>query len=98
MQYPDALPTMSLDLNNIRLAAAFLSKTEINFDLVSAVDELAAQVSVLHWLLLLAAVIGWQLDVHCTAGTCMAAWLVLLHHVTLSMRCLVDTADQHSAA
>jgi hypothetical protein len=45
VQYPDALPTMSLDLSNIRLAAAFLSKTEIKFDLVSAVDELAAQVS-----------------------------------------------------
>lgn len=44
VQYPDALPTMALDLSNIRLAAAFLSKTEIRFDLVSAVDELAAQV------------------------------------------------------
>ena len=29
---------------NIRLAAAFLSKTELKFDLVSAVDELAAQI------------------------------------------------------
>ncbi|KAL4431977.1 hypothetical protein ABPG77_000244 [Micractinium sp. CCAP 211/92] len=44
VQYPDALPTMALDLSNIRLAAAFLSKTEIRFDLVSAVDELAAQI------------------------------------------------------
>ncbi|PSC70875.1 putative aarF domain-containing kinase 1 [Micractinium conductrix] len=44
VQYPDALPTMSLDLSNIRLAAAFLSKTEIKFDLVSAVDELASQI------------------------------------------------------
>ncbi|PRW59732.1 putative aarF domain-containing kinase 1 [Chlorella sorokiniana] len=44
VQYPDALPTMALDLSNIRLAAAFLSKTEIKFDLVSAVDELAAQI------------------------------------------------------
>lgn len=44
VQYPDALPTMALDLSNIRLAAAFLAKTEIRFDLVSAVDELAAQV------------------------------------------------------
>lgn len=26
VQYPDALPTMALDLSNIRLAAAFLSK------------------------------------------------------------------------
>lgn len=44
VQYPDALPTMALDLSNIRLAAAFLSKTEIKFDLVSAVDELASQI------------------------------------------------------
>lgn len=32
------------DLSNIRLMAAFLSKTEVKFDLVSAVDELAAQI------------------------------------------------------
>ena len=32
------------DLGNIRLVAAFLSKTEVKFDLVSAVDELAAQI------------------------------------------------------
>ena len=32
------------DLANIRIAAAFISKTEIKFDLVSAVDELAAQI------------------------------------------------------
>ena len=32
------------DLSNIRLAAAFLSRTELKFDLVSAVDELAAQI------------------------------------------------------
>ena len=32
------------DLANVRIAAAFLSKTELNFDLVSAVDELAAQI------------------------------------------------------
>ena len=32
------------DLANIRIAAAFLSKTELRFDLVSAVDELAAQI------------------------------------------------------
>ncbi|GAB4821653.1 hypothetical protein N2152v2_008699 [Parachlorella kessleri] len=44
IQYPDALPTMALDLTNIRLFAAFLAKTEIKFDLVSAVDELAAQI------------------------------------------------------
>ncbi len=29
---------------NVRVAAAFLSKTELKFDLVSAVDELAAQI------------------------------------------------------
>ena len=34
IQYPDALPTMALDLTNIRLFAAFLAKTEIKFDLV----------------------------------------------------------------
>ena len=32
------------DLTNIRIAAAFLSKTELKYDLVSAVDELAAQI------------------------------------------------------
>lgn len=36
VQYPDALPTMTLDLSNIRLFAAYLSKTEIKFDLVRA--------------------------------------------------------------
>ena len=35
---------MSLDLANIRLVSAFLQHTEIKFDMVSAVDELAAQV------------------------------------------------------
>ena len=35
VQYPDALETMSLDLKNIRLAASYLSKTELKFDLVS---------------------------------------------------------------
>lgn len=35
---------MSLDLVNIRGLASFLSKTEIKFDLVSAVDELAKQI------------------------------------------------------
>eukprot|EP00887_Chlorella_sp_A99_P006757 scaffold3.g6757.t1 len=44
VQYPDALPTMALDLSNLRLVAAFLSKTELKFDMVSAVDELAAQI------------------------------------------------------
>ena len=37
VQYPDALETMSLDLKNIRLAASYLSKTELKFDLVSPV-------------------------------------------------------------
>lgn len=44
MQYPNSLPTMSLDLNNLRLLAAFLSKTELKFDMLSAVDELAKQI------------------------------------------------------
>ena len=34
----------SQDLANIRVIAAFLGKTELKFDLVSAVDELAAQI------------------------------------------------------
>ncbi|KAF5841271.1 ABC1/COQ8 ser/thr kinase [Dunaliella salina] len=44
IQYPDALRTMTGDLKNLRAAAAFLSKTEIKFDLVSAVDELNKQI------------------------------------------------------
>ena len=32
------------ELANVRVAAAFLSKTELKFDLVSAVNELAAQI------------------------------------------------------
>ena len=35
---------MLQDLTNVRLAAAFLQKFELKFDLVSAVRELAAQV------------------------------------------------------
>lgn len=35
---------MSLDLKNLRLLAAFLSKTELRFDMVSAVNELAKQI------------------------------------------------------
>ena len=31
-------------MTNIRIAAAFLSRTELKYDLVSAVDELAAQI------------------------------------------------------
>ncbi|KAK9826471.1 hypothetical protein WJX81_002686 [Elliptochloris bilobata] len=44
VQYPNALPTMMLDLGSIRRWAGFLQKTEINFDMLSAVDELASQV------------------------------------------------------
>ncbi len=44
LQYPDALRTMTGDLKNLRAAAYFLSKTEIKFDLVSAVDELNKQI------------------------------------------------------
>ncbi|KAL6766353.1 AKC2 [Auxenochlorella protothecoides x Auxenochlorella symbiontica] len=44
IQYPDALNDMTLDLANLRRLSSFLSKTEIDFDLVSAVDELAAQI------------------------------------------------------
>ncbi len=44
VQYPDALRTMEMDLGNIRLAAQYLSKTELSFDLVSPVDELAKQI------------------------------------------------------
>lgn len=35
---------MTLDLRNLRTLCTFLSKTEIDFDLVSAVDELATQI------------------------------------------------------
>ena len=44
LQYPGSLPTMMTALRHIRVFGAFLSKTEIKFDLVSAVDELASQV------------------------------------------------------
>ncbi|KAG2426342.1 hypothetical protein HXX76_013099 [Chlamydomonas incerta] len=44
VQYPDALPVMTGDLSNIRAAAFYLSKTELKFDLVSAVDELNKQI------------------------------------------------------
>lgn len=44
VQYPNCLPTMMLDLKHIRVFAGYLRKTEIKFDLVSAVDELATQV------------------------------------------------------
>jgi ABC1 atypical kinase-like domain/LysM domain len=44
VQYPDALPLFTKDLVNLRGLAGFLSKTEVAFDLVSAVDELSSQV------------------------------------------------------
>ncbi|GMH36923.1 hypothetical protein BSKO_04796 [Bryopsis sp. KO-2023] len=44
VQYPDALKIMKQDLRNVRSWAAFLSKTEIKFDMVSAVDELERQI------------------------------------------------------
>ena len=44
IQYPDALSMMSSDLINLRSLSAFLSMTEIKFDLVSAVDELQKQI------------------------------------------------------
>ncbi len=44
VQYPDSLPVMLGDLKPIRKAAKYLSRMEINFDLVSAVDELASQI------------------------------------------------------
>lgn len=44
VQYPDALQTMITDLRSIRNWAGFLQKTEIKFDMLNAVDELAKQV------------------------------------------------------
>jgi hypothetical protein len=44
VQYPDALPLFMKDLGNIRSLAGFLSRTELKFDMVSAVDELSSQV------------------------------------------------------
>ncbi|CAD7702937.1 unnamed protein product [Ostreobium quekettii] len=44
LQYPGALKIMKQDLKNIRKWAAFLSKTEIKFDMVSAVEELQRQI------------------------------------------------------
>lgn len=44
VQYPDAYPTMALDLGNVKAAAQFLQRTEMKFDLTSAVVELAKQI------------------------------------------------------
>eukprot|EP01025_Chloroclados_australasicus_P041555 TRINITY_DN4403_c1_g1_i2.p1 TRINITY_DN4403_c1_g1~~TRINITY_DN4403_c1_g1_i2.p1 ORF type:complete len:589 (-),score=89.91 TRINITY_DN4403_c1_g1_i2:316-2082(-) len=43
VQYPDAQQIMSADMKNVRMAAAFLQRTELKFDLVSAVNELDKQ-------------------------------------------------------
>ncbi len=40
---------MMLDLSSIRQWAGFLQKTEIKFDMLSAVDELAGQVPLQRW-------------------------------------------------
>ncbi|KAK9798604.1 hypothetical protein WJX73_007340 [Symbiochloris irregularis] len=44
VQYPTALDVMLKDLSNIRVAAKYLQDTELKFDLVSPVDELAKQI------------------------------------------------------
>lgn len=44
VQYPGALETMTLDLVNLRATSAFLQKTELKFDLLSAVEELQRQI------------------------------------------------------
>ncbi|KAK9811448.1 hypothetical protein WJX72_004052 [[Myrmecia] bisecta] len=44
VQYPGALPAMMGDLSNVRKAAKFLQATELKFDMVSAVAELAKQI------------------------------------------------------
>jgi len=44
IQYPGALRTMTLDLVNLRTTSAFLQKTELKFDLLSAVEEMQRQI------------------------------------------------------
>jgi hypothetical protein len=44
IQYPGALQTMTIDLVNLRATSAFLQKTELKFDLLSAVEELQKQI------------------------------------------------------
>lgn len=44
VQYPSSLSLMQSDLGNLRTLAGFLTRTELPFDLVSAVDELSAQI------------------------------------------------------
>ena len=45
IQYPGAAATMADDLRHVRVWARILSKNEIAFDMLSAVDELNAQVA-----------------------------------------------------
>eukprot|EP00611_Tribonema_gayanum_P008756 TRINITY_DN1836_c0_g1_i2.p1 TRINITY_DN1836_c0_g1~~TRINITY_DN1836_c0_g1_i2.p1 ORF type:complete len:478 (-),score=92.03 TRINITY_DN1836_c0_g1_i2:1001-2434(-) len=45
VQYPDAEHVMLADLKNLRKLAAFLQEHELNFDLVSPVDEMRKQIS-----------------------------------------------------
>ena len=52
VQYPDALQTMMADLSSIRTWAGFLQRTEIKFDMLSAVGELAKQAGALQHSLL----------------------------------------------
>jgi hypothetical protein len=44
IQYPGALQTMTMDLVNLRTTSAFLQKTELKFDLLSAVEEMQRQI------------------------------------------------------
>jgi aarF domain-containing kinase len=44
LQYPNAEVKMRKDLSNIRFLAEFLQKTELKFDVVSAVKELQSQI------------------------------------------------------
>lgn len=60
IQYPGALQTMTLDLVNLRSVSAFLQKTELQFDLVSAVDELQKQIHLEFEFMRCAGLGGWQ--------------------------------------
>ena len=88
VQYPDALQTMITDLRSIRNWAGFLQKTEIKFDMLSAVDELAKQVRQLcklhsvHW--------------HCTFP-CAMGYMRLMFHVECLASNINDLELQISA-
>ncbi|KAK3258652.1 hypothetical protein CYMTET_32316 [Cymbomonas tetramitiformis] len=43
VQYPNAEGRMMADIDNLRILSGFLQKSELKFDLVSACDELSAQ-------------------------------------------------------